>query len=207
MVERIRNPKLFGNDFLSAGVESIYFDPAYAKQKQANLCWAASIEMAARYYGLPISQDYFASNHCGVDFWGNPKDCPASMDIITKNLNQCFVTHCIEATHFSGSPEAKDLFELLKNNMPVIVAYNTGNPIGHAVLITAISFEKTVFGDVPHSITVRDPDPNPLNQLGRGKKVYTADSFLPLIHSWWVPVVTKHERPRPSFQSYQSYFY
>ena len=201
MVSHIRNPKLLGNDYVFAGIDSRAFNAAYAKQKQPNLCWAANIEMNAKYYGLNVSQDSFAAEHCGIDYRGNPKDCPAKVDIITKNLNRCFVTHCIHTDQLDGSPKAEDLFGLLKENRPVIAAYITGNPVNHVVTITGITYEKTIFGDIPYSVTIRDPDPALLNQLNHGKKEYSADEFLPLIYSWWIPTVRKYNNPKTVFNS------
>ena len=196
MQKIVRNSYIFGNDYLLAGIETGIFNTVYAKQKQANLCWAASIEMALKYYGLDISQDEFAAELCGVDIWGNACDCPGPTDIITKNLNRCYVTHCLNSQSNSGTPNAAYLFQLLKDNKPVIVGYHTGGSVGHAVLVTAVTYERTVFGDIPFSITVRDPDPDPMNQLRYGKKTYRISEFLPLIYHWWVPSVKKHAIPR-----------
>lgn len=179
------------------GANSVTFNSVYAHQKKPNLCWAACIEMVSRYYGISVSQNEFAKQYCGVDFWGNAKDCPASVDVITKSLNWCYKTHCIGTTAFYGSPDLNYLFALIESGQPIIVAYSQGEYMpGHAVLITGLSYIKKGFTNEIQSIVVRDPDPNKYNRLLNGRKEYSnPQAFLGKIYAWWYPTVSKYDCP------------
>lgn len=176
-----------------AGIKSDIMDSVYAKQNDTNWCWAACIEMIAKYNGLNISQEYFATNYCGVNTYGRIKNCPAPVNVITENLNWCAYTgwnrkktHCIKTSVHYGKPNVETLIALLRQNKPVIIAYkNRGSEIGHAVVLTGISFDATVFGNELNYIIVRDP--------ANGKLVYRKpQQLLNAIYAWWVPTVLKY---------------
>lgn len=179
------------------GLSTSALNSVYAVQNQPNWCWAACIEMVTKYYGIDVKQDEFAKNYCGIDFLGNANDCPASADVITTYLNQCYATHCIEAASYYGSPDIDDLFNLLNAGVPVIVAYNQGiNQVGHAVVVTGLSYiQKRNINEV-QSIIVRDPDPNIFNRMLNGRKEYNDPrAFLENIYAWWIPSVSKYNCP------------
>jgi hypothetical protein len=176
-----------------AGIRSDVMDSVYAKQNNTNWCWAACIEMIAKYHGLAINQEYFAHSYCGVSTNGRIVNCPAPVDVITENLNWCAYTgwnkrksHCIRTSVHYGKPNIESLITLLKQNKPVIIAYkNRGSNVGHAVVLTGISFDETVFGNELNYIIVRDPT--------NGKLVYrNPNQLLNLIYAWWVPTVAKY---------------
>ncbi|MBN8693520.1 MAG: C39 family peptidase [Bacteroidetes bacterium] len=175
-----------------AGIKSNIMDSVYAKQNDTNWCWAACIEMIAKYNGVNISQEYFAHSYCGVGFNGYIKNCPAPVDIITENLNWCAYTgwdrkrtHCISTSAHHGTPNVETLITLLKANIPVIIAYNTGLNVGHAVVLSGISYTDGIFGKELVYVVVRDP--------ANGKLVYrNPEQLLKLIYAWWVPTVTKY---------------
>lgn len=176
-----------------AGIKSDIMDSVYAKQNDTNWCWAACIEMIAKYNGVNISQEYFVHSYCGVTQYGRLKNCPAPVDIITSNLNWCAYTgwnrkktHCIKTSVHFGKPNVDTLIALLKINKPVIIAYNTGSDVGHAVVLTGISYDDGIFGKELNYIVVRDP--------ANGKLVYrNPNQLLNAIYAWWVPTVTKYQ--------------
>jgi ABC-type bacteriocin/lantibiotic exporter with double-glycine peptidase domain len=180
---------------IHVGMDSKLLNYSYAKQNRSNWCWAACIEMITKYYGLHIKQEFFAQNHCGIDANGWIKDCPAPVDVITSNLNWCHKTHCIKTQVFSGRPDEDSLVKLLNADIPVILAYRQRGPIGHAVVMTGITYEETMFGTEPTSLIVRDPAPYLNNIVLSGRKVYSSPKiFLNSVYAWWVPTVQKHNQ-------------
>ena len=178
---------------IHVGMDSKLLNYSYAKQNRSNWCWAACIEMITKYYGVHLRQEFFAQSHCGVNPYGSIIDCPAPVDVITNNLNWCYKTHCIKTQVYHGRPDQDSLVKLLKADMPIILAYRYGGPIGHAVVMTGITFEETIFGTDPTSIIVRDPAPHLDNILRSGRKVHNNPKLLlDSVYAWWVPVVQRH---------------
>lgn len=190
MIKIQKSDNIIASRRVYAGIDTKRFNPVYAKQNSPNACWAACLEMVCKYYGVNVSQEEFLKNHCGIDFWGNSCDCAAQADIITENLNQCTITHCIKTPVYHSKPKPNVLFDLLRQNKPIVLAYNLGNPVGHAVILTAISYDDTILGDELHSIIVRDPSPS--EKFNNGLVEYTnPQNLLNNVHAWWVPSITK----------------
>ena len=191
------------------GIDTTRLNYIVAKQKESNWCWAASIETISKYYGLNVRQEDFAADYCGVDWNGRIKNCPAKIDIITKDLNQCYwnelgqITHCINAQVRFGRPDTNTLINCLTNNMPVILAYH-GLNIGHAVILTAMSYQDTFFGRELKSLTVRDPSPVYHYQPNAGWLQYNMpDVLLDTVYAWWIPTVTKYPTQCAQENSYR----
>ncbi|MGE0569169.1 MAG: hypothetical protein AB7O73_14620 [Bacteroidia bacterium] len=78
------------------------------------------------------------------------------------------------------------MIALLKANIPFIIAYNTESNIGHAVVLTGISYTDGIFGKELVYEVVRDP--------ANGKLVCRhPEQLINLIYAWWVPTVTKYQ--------------
>ncbi|MGZ4049796.1 MAG: C39 family peptidase [Bacteroidia bacterium] len=192
MIEVVNSNNIYASRRVYAGIDRRKMDQVYVTQSGANRCWAACLQMTSQYQGIDVKQEEFAKNYCGVDFFGRINDCAAENGVITEYLNRCTLSHCLETPMYLGRPDYDVLFDLLKNNQPVILAYNLGRPIGHAVVLTAISYDDTIFGRKYHSVIVRDPSPyaDSLN----GVIEYTID-LLGYVHAWWAPSIIRQRVP------------
>lgn len=173
------------------GVESSLFDSIYSHQLGNNLCWAACIEMNLRYKGFEFPQLELASHTCGTDAWGNPYDCPATHEQLTRHLNiqwqEDGFCYYITAPLRMGSPNLSMLLEQLQSGNPVIVAYQTPNmPIGHAVNITAVDGYWLNGRYYIQNVIIRDPDSNRQNVAAHGYQVKDARTFLSTITAYWI---------------------
>jgi len=112
-----------------------------------------------------------------MDWYGNPPPFGATIDIITRNLNNWGIDRNgtryrvrarlaparISDHHFLGE---------LGRKKPLIMAYGPNLNSGHVVVLTAASFFQTHGGPVIRSLVVRDPYPNPVTIRTGGKLEY-----------------------------------
>jgi len=169
------------------GIPSETLNYCAASQQKSQWCWAATIEMVLRYYGLEVSQEAIVARSYGTDAYGNLPDLSASYDLINANLNNWSVdangnSYKIEAQMGFGAPNPDVLFEELAQGSPIIVGYETPQGTGHAVVITAAGF----VGDVITDLVVRDPFPSNTNIQNLGRVVYDARSFASRIEVYWL---------------------
>ena len=193
---------------INVGMDSKFLNYVYAHQRGENWCWAACIEMITKYYGVHIQQEYFAKNHCGIDAYGNVRDCPAPVDVITQNLNWCYKTHCIETPVFRYRPDEDSLIKLMNADMPVVIAYRYGVQIGHAVVLTGMTYVETMFGTELSHLIVRDPSPTAENLIVSGRRVFPApNALLNSVYAWWVPTVKKHFPHIPVYPAHSKVYW
>ena len=183
-----------------AGIPSWKMNQVYASQKKDKWCWSASISMVLDSHDLAVSQEVIARDICGVDFFGNSRNCPASPFQISRSIN-------VNGTDALGrnfrviAPLRKnrpDIFALineLKNDRPVIVAYyNPDFKSSHAIVITGCKF--IVKNGVTYltKLYVRDPWKTSETQLTNGRRVIgKVDAFFNVIHSYWYIQVQKQQ--------------
>ena len=143
-----------------AGIPSWRMRTAAARQASPNWCWAACIQMVLRYFGIRVSQSDIVAAVFGL-----LADVPAGFAEIVASLNGFPVT----ANGFPAVVQATTLLlsdlELaadLALELPIIVGMRRpGQAVGHACLLTAITFQrcpacgKILFG----TVTLRDPSP------------------------------------------------
>ncbi len=178
-----------------AGIASNQLNYIASSQENSQWCWAASIQMVFRYYGIGITQSQIVSRTYGTDHWGNLPDWPASLQTIHNNLNNWSIDNNghyyeVSAEMGTGMPSPAFLVEELSNGNPVILGYNTGQG-GHAVVITALSYIPTDYGPQVQSIIVRDPWPNYANLQNLGRIEYPAYNLAANIQAYWSVRVRK----------------
>jgi hypothetical protein len=149
--------KQIGPNLYAAGVQTMQF--ATAAQKSQNWCWAACIEMVLKYHGVNVSQEAVVERIYGQkrDGTGDPWQILLALSGWGPN-----VSGGASRIYAEGYPGLFPYFiQDLINGYPLIVGLNYGTDIGHAVVLTAVSFSTNQFGQrIPHSVVIRDPWPN-----------------------------------------------
>jgi hypothetical protein len=172
------------------GIPSNIFNYIASSQNMNQWCWAASIEMVLKYYGINIEQEDIVYKSYGVDPFGQLPNWAGSFQVITENLNNWGIdrngqTYYVRAIMGNGAPPPNLLINEISNKRPVIIGYNTGSS-GHAVVITALSYINTFNGPVITSIIVRDPWPDEINIQNLGRREYPGIDLASKIMSYWI---------------------
>lgn len=190
---------LFQNNFMYeepeiyfSGVDTNSFNEVYAHQRNTQWCAAACIEMIAKHHGIDVAQEDLAKKHCGVDVNGNAYNCPAPLDVISRNLNFCtfqydWAKFCISSSMHSGRPDGNRIIQEMQNGNPVVIAYkNQGSNVGHAVLITGVEWLYQNGRPVIQTLILRDPWPSVENIMNLGKrKIQGPRQFASNIYAHW----------------------
>ena len=145
-----------GPNFFNAGVYTVNFNTA--RQKGDFWCWAACIEMVLRYHGMDVSQESMVQKIHGslVDKAGQPMEILQALTGTGPNAQGG--TSQVYAEGYTGLYQY--FIQDLINGYPLIVGLNYGTEIGHAVVLTAVSFTADMYGQFfPMSVVVRDPWP------------------------------------------------
>src|SRR6266851_6508931 len=134
------------------GIPTPVADFVAAAQAQDMWCWAACIQMILNFYGIPITQDEIVTR-----VYRCPINEPATDDVISASLNGWGINaegrgYVVQSHVGSGPPAAAVLTRELSNGRPVLLAFNSGTSIGHAVVITAASR----IGSIVSSVVYRD---------------------------------------------------
>lgn len=129
------------------------------KQRQSNWCWAACIQMILNYHGVSVTQEQIVRR-----VFGNLIDLPAGPDVILATLTGWAVNSrgrnvIITATPFifNGSEIIYDL----AYHWPLIIGLTVPGSIGHACVLTAVTYEIDPYTNEPifQSVVIRDPWP------------------------------------------------
>lgn len=178
------------------GIRSDILDNNFAMQRNSMWCWAASIQMVLRYYGVTISQEAIVKQSFGVDEWGNPANKPAGFDIMTKHLNKWGVD--VHGQHFEiramlspGAPSPSVLLRELSSHRPILISYNSRPRMNHAVVCTAAKITEENGRQVIKSIVVRDPAPYKKNIEHHGRIEHRALTLAQKTAAYWLIRVKK----------------
>jgi hypothetical protein len=167
------------------GISTEIFDFVAASQERDMWCWAASIQMILNFYGVPVNQEQIVSRTCGL-----PLNEPGTDHAISASLNgwginangrRFTVQSCVAA----GPPSPAILFRELSRGRPILLTFNPGAAVGHAVVITGASSTRAVVT----SLVYRDPAPTLENLANKGRvELFTNDlaQFLPYVRSHWL---------------------
>lgn len=143
------------------GIPKDEFMPHYRSQRQSMWCWATSAEMVLSYNGIVMPQERIVNEikHFPINQAGNPAEMIQSVNSIFEDENNDKVV--ISGQYVIGAPLPLVLYNQLKQKKPVILTYQSGPTIGHAVVLTGVD-ATIVNGNILISdIYVFDPYPNP----------------------------------------------
>jgi hypothetical protein len=138
------------------------------KQRMENWCWAACIQMILNFHGVKVTQEQIVTR-----MFGSTIDRPADASVILRALSGWAVTAkgkpvTISATQFvfNGSEIVSDL----AYHQPLVVGLTTPNGIGHACVLTAVSYNVNQYNNEPifQGVVIRDPWPgrSSRNEMG-----------------------------------------
>lgn len=178
------------------GIQSDILDNNFAMQRNSMWCWAASIQMVLRYYGVAISQEAIVLQSFGKDPWGNIANKPAGFDVMTRHLNKWGIDvkgghYEVRAALYPGAPPPSLLLRELSAQRPVLISYQSRPRMNHAVVCTAAKI--TMEHGVPtiKSIVVRDPAPYKKNIEKRGRIEHRALTLAQKTAAYWIIRVRK----------------
>lgn len=178
------------------GVSSKRMNYTASAQNNTQWCWAASIQMVLKYYGIYVSQEQIVRRTFGTQRNGQLPNFTASPEVITANLNKWGVDnkgqrYRVQATWGRNAPPPNLLLKEMKANRPVIIGYE-GEQGGHAVVLTAVGFVETRRGPAIEEIVVRDPWPSRQNRRRKGRIIYDGLNLANKIGDYWFIRVQKY---------------
>lgn len=139
-----------------AAIKTSYFKSHVARQRSQNWCWAACTQMVLNYQGVNASQEQIVER-----VFGSRIDRPGSAQNIVQGASGWYVDgHTIEAkSDYAFIPQK--MIDDLVNKYPLVVGLSMpGQNVGHAYVLTGLSFQKKGDAIYPHSVILRDPWPD-----------------------------------------------
>lgn len=144
-----------------AAIETTYFKAYVARQRSENWCWAACTQMVLNYQGVSASQEQIVER-----VFGSRVDRPGSAQNIVQGASGWYVDgHTIGAkADYSFVPQK--LIDDLVNKYPLVVGLSMpGQNVGHAYVLTGLSFQRQGDAIYPQSVILRDPWPDNQSRL------------------------------------------
>jgi hypothetical protein len=179
----------------SQGQYSVFVDAdrinfVASAQRKSQWCWAASIEMVLRYYGVAITQEQIVRRSYGGDPNGNLPNWAGSFQTITANLNNWSVDNYgeyyeVRASINGGAPTPDILLRQLNAGYPVIAGYHSGPQSGHAVVIIGARYDISNYGPIIKSVIVLDPWPDTENIQNGGWREIPGTEFAQSMQAYW----------------------
>ena len=144
-----------------AAIETSYFKAYVARQRSDNWCWAACTQMVLNYQGVSVSQEQIVER-----VFGSRVDRPGSAQNIVQGASGWHVDgHTIGAKADNYFIPQK-LIDDLVNKYPLVVGLSMpGQNVGHAYVLTGLSFQKQGNSIYPQSVILRDPWPDNQSRL------------------------------------------
>ena len=151
-----------GPGYFVAGVPGDEFDYFAAprvngRQRQANWCWAATVQMVLNYHGLFVNQEQVVARIYGalVDRPAVPEQILDALRGWAPDVRGRFSAISATPVVYSGSEIVGDL----ALRWPLIVGL-AGQPVGHAYVLTAAYYRVDRFNQpVITHVVLRDPWP------------------------------------------------
>jgi hypothetical protein len=153
-----------GANYFSAGIPSQEFEFYAAaeysgKQRQANWCWAACVQMVLNYHGLYVVQEQVVQK-----IYGTLVDQPAGQQQIMTALSGWAPNYQGRISQIycqSGFTSINEITNNLAYKWPLIVGLkNPQGGVGHAYVLTAIYYSTDMYNNtLPDKVVLRDPWP------------------------------------------------
>lgn len=151
-----------GPNHFVAGIPSPEFEYFAAprvqgRQRQANWCWAATVQMVLNYHGLYVSQEQIVHR-----IYGDLVDRPARPNQILQALTGWAPDVRGRFSSIYATPyviRGSDIVRDLAARWPIIVGLH-GDPIGHAYVLTGVYYSVDPYNEpVFDRVVLRDPWP------------------------------------------------
>lgn len=151
-----------GDNLFMAGVPTTHFEHFAApggqgRQRSANWCWAACIQMVLNYHGLRVTQEQIVTK-----IYGGLVDAPAEGGSVVAALNGWVPDAAGNAAYVQAVPyvvSAADIIRDLALRWPLIVGLRQ-QPVSHAYVLTAVTYSLDGYGQPQlRGVVLRDPWP------------------------------------------------
>lgn len=122
------------------GIPDEEFQDHYRAQQGQFLCWATCAEMVLSHQGIKLPADTIVENIQGQfsDSVGSYLDMIKSTNGIFQDIAEENVV--ISGQMVTGAPISTVLYTSLKKKKPIILLYQNGPQMGHAVVLTGAEF-------------------------------------------------------------------
>lgn len=151
-----------GDNLFMAGVPTTQFEyfaapQGQGRQRSANWCWAACIQMVLNYHGLRVTQEQIVTK-----IYGGLIDAPADPARVITALSGWVPDIAGNAAYVQAVPyfiSAADIIRDLTLRWPLIVGLRQ-QPTAHAYVMTAVTYSVNAYGQpVLLGVVLRDPWP------------------------------------------------
>lgn len=173
------------------GISSDILDRQWAAQRNTMWCWAASIRMILRYYGVTISQEEIVRRTFGTDKFRQLPNKPAGFDVMTAHLNNWGIDqsgrhYVVTAALFPGAPPPAVLLREMQAKRPLLISYQSRPRMNHAVVISAVKLAVERGQTVIKSMVVRDPGFSRKNMERNGRIEHRAATIAQKTAGYWL---------------------
>ena len=127
------------------------------RQRSANWCWAACIQMVLNYKGLYITQEEIVTKVYGqlIDQPAGPQQIMQALNGWAPDRNGGYAAVVADPYNLGGPALVTDL----ANRYPLIVGLK-GNPVGHAYVLTGVTYRVDPYNNpIFNSVVLRNPWP------------------------------------------------
>lgn len=148
----------------TAGIPSKEFEyyaapESSGRQRQMNWCWAACIQMVLNFHGISVTQEQIVQR-----VFGTLVDAPAGPDVVLSALSGWGVTSRGKSAVVTATPfifQGSEIVYDLAYHWPLIIGLRTPQAVGHACVLTAVSYSVNPYTNEPvfQSVVIRDPWP------------------------------------------------
>jgi hypothetical protein len=182
---------------LDLGVDPGVQRAAHVRQTDENWCWAASLEMALRCYGLQVPQREIVRHIYGAilggarDHKGSSEDIVHALDGWTADVKGRPFKAVIEA--WQGKPPAQVMRTELAAKRPIILSLNVDpdhpwHHLYHAVVLAGGQCTLWPSGPQFYSLSILDPEAYGPFKAG-------ADGYLWSVRGYWTLNVAQPGKP------------
>lgn len=149
--------KVSGSNLYWAAVKTDYFKEYVAQQRQSNWCWAACTQMVLNYQGVSVTQEEIVQRVFGAQY-----DRSGTAYDIAKGANGWTTKGCRISARIEEPKTVtpNSLISDLRDKYPLVIGLKMpGQTVGHAYVLTGISFYIKNNNYYPHEVILRDPWP------------------------------------------------
>lgn len=149
--------QIAGTKLYWAAVKTEYFKEFAAQQRQMNWCWAACTQMVLNYQGVQVTQEEIVQR-----VFGGQYDRGGTAYDIAKGANGWNTKgqKIVSRVENPNTVTAKSLVMDLRDKYPLVIGLRMpGQTVGHAYVMTGISFYIKNNTYYPQEVILRDPWP------------------------------------------------